>query len=398
VTGKPAGSPLRVLFFAEGNTDIRFVVGLSAICDLTLAIPAQSFGPTGLERRIAESGARLTVHAIPGGRLAFQVRSLGYLLRHAGRFDVILAQEVTRGALNANLVGRLVGVPVVCTLALPPVEYFRCRWERRTIPWWKYRLGDAVIRCLLAVNARLATGWVALGPYLRAVARRHTRRVGSWAYYGVDTDYFRPAAADERLALRRKLGLPEAAFLIFLASRVSHEKDPETALRAADLARRQGLNAALLNLGGGYRDFLGLADRMGLASPGEWVIGRPAAHPMTELADYFRAADVVVQSSLEEGLGLSPLEALACGTPVIATAVGGMAAQLPGRARLVPRRDPAALAEQLLWVAEHPDEARAEAVRAREAYVVPQWDRAKAFRDLERTLRRAAETGRLPED
>lgn len=386
---------LRVLFFVEGFTDVRFVTGLSEVCELTMAVPERAYGPSGLRQRVIDSGARLTVREIPGGRLGFQLRSLGYLLRHAGEFDVILAQEVTRGALNANLAGRLAGVPVVNTLALPPVEYYRCRWERRSIGWWKYRLGDAVIRALMAANGRLATGWLALGPYLRGVARRHTPRVGSWAYYGVDTEHFRPASAEERRALRDRHDLPAGAFLIVLASRVSHEKDPETAIRATHLARRRGLDALLLNLGGGYKDFLELAGRMGLPDAPRWVTGRPAAHPAGELADYFRAADLVVQSSLEEGLGLSPLEALACGTPVVATAVGGMAAQLGGRARLVPRRDPEAMAGQFLWVAANPEEARAQALRARETYVVPEWNRAKAFRDLEATLRGVAATGWL---
>ena len=42
-----------------------------------------------------------------------------------------------------------------------------------------------------------------------------------------------------------------------------------------------------------------------------WMIGRPAVHPMHDLCEYFQAADVVVQSSLEEGLGFAPLEARA---------------------------------------------------------------------------------------
>ena len=49
---------------------------------------------------------------------------------------------------------------------------------------------------------------------------------------------------------------------------------------------------------------------------------------MKELADYYRAADVLVQGSLEEGLGFSPLEALACETPSWPRAVGGLAAHL----------------------------------------------------------------------
>ena len=93
------------------------------------------------------------------------------------------------------------------------------------------------------------------------------------------------------------------AFLIVLSSRVSHEKDPETVLQAVAFARARGLNAVLFNLGGGYREFQALAAGMGVPDAAEWVLGRPAAHPMKELADYYRAANVLVQGSLEEGLG-----------------------------------------------------------------------------------------------
>jgi glycosyltransferase involved in cell wall biosynthesis len=246
---------------------------------------------------------------------------------------------------------------------------------------------------LLRLNGRLATGWLAMGPYLRDIGRRYCRRTEIGLYYGVDTDFFRPATADERRDLRRRRDLPADAFLIFLSSRISHEKDPETVLQATHLARQRGLNAVLLNLGGGYKDFLDLAARMGLPDPSAWVIGRPAAHPMTEVADYFRAADVMALASLAEGAAYSTLEALACATPVVATAVGGMAVQLAGHARLTPRRDPEAMAEQFLWIADHPDEARAQAFRARETYVVPEWNRVKAFDDLEAVLRRVAGTG-----
>ena len=88
---------LRVLFFVEGFTDIRFVVGLSEICDLTMAVPAREYDESGLKQRVAESGAQLRVHEIAGGRLAFQARSLPYLWRVAPEFDVILSQEVLRG-------------------------------------------------------------------------------------------------------------------------------------------------------------------------------------------------------------------------------------------------------------------------------------------------------------
>jgi hypothetical protein len=62
---------MRVLFFVEGFTDIRFVVGLSEVCDLTLAVPARAFRESGLDERLRESGAAWQLHAIEGGRSRF---------------------------------------------------------------------------------------------------------------------------------------------------------------------------------------------------------------------------------------------------------------------------------------------------------------------------------------
>ena len=375
----------RVLFFVEGYTDIRFVVGLSEICDLTMAVPARAYEESALKTRVAKSGAQLHVHEIAGGRAAFQLRSLAYLWGAVSRFDVVLSQEMLRGSLNATLVGVLRGVPVVTTMALPPVEYFRCRRERGLVGAAGAWAGEVVIRLLMAVNGRLATRCLALGPYLQEIARKCCARTDAGFYYGVDVTTFHPATADERRALRRQLALPVDAFLILLASRMSHEKDPETVLAAVAAARARGLNAVLLNLGGGCEQFIELARSMGIPDSAQWVLGRPAAHPMTELADFMRAADALVQGSLEEGLGLSPLEALACEVPVVATAVGGMAAHLGPYATLTPRRHAGAMTEALLNVASNPSAARAQAHRGRE-YVCHEWSRAKAFHELHRTL------------
>src|SRR5215472_16280298 len=88
---------LRVLFFVEGFTDIRFVVGLSQICELTMLVPAQAYRASGLADRVAESGATLRVIEIPGGRLRFQIESIRELWRHVVECDVILSQELLRG-------------------------------------------------------------------------------------------------------------------------------------------------------------------------------------------------------------------------------------------------------------------------------------------------------------
>jgi glycosyltransferase involved in cell wall biosynthesis len=375
----------RTLFFVEGFTDIRFVVGLSEICDLTMAVPACAYEASDLKARVAASGARLQVHEIAGGRASFQLRSLAYLWRHVADFDVVLSQEMLRGSLNATLAGAWRGVPVATVMCLPPIEYFRCRRERRRIGAVAAWAGETVIRLLMAINGRLASRCIALGPYLRELASRSCPRVEAGYYYGVDVRTFHPADAEERAALRRQLQLPSNAFLIVLASRISHEKDPETVLQAVARARTRGLDAVLLNLSGGYEEFLSLARALAIPDASRWVLGRPAVHPMHELASYIRTADALVQGSLEEGLGLSPLEALACEVPVVATRVGGMAAHLGEYASLTPRRDADAMADALMRIAADPHAARAQARRGRE-YVCREWSRDRAFRELHRTL------------
>ncbi len=380
----------KVLFLVEGNTDIRFVTGLSEISELTMAAPALAYNTSGLKERVRSSGARLQVEEIPGGRLKFQFLSFLYLLRRARDFDVLLCQEVLRGAFSGVLAGLITKTPVVTYMGISPLEYFRCRRERRQIGPFKAFLGEAVIRFFLAFNGRFSSKSLVMGPYLKEVAARYSRNVEMGRYYGVDIDLFRPVDSGRRAVLRKKHDLPPAQFVIFLSSRISHEKDPETILRATALARKKGLDAIVLNLGGGYQDFLELAGEMDLDDPGDWVLGRPAAHPMGDLAEYYQAADCLAQASLAEGLGLSPLEALACGTPAVCTAVGGMQAHLDGLARLVPRQDAEQMCEQILWIASHPEEARAQALRGRE-YVVNSWSRNKAFAELAAVLEKTIE-------
>ncbi|MHB8626584.1 MAG: glycosyltransferase [Aggregatilineales bacterium] len=76
--------------------------------------------------------------------------------------------------------------------------------------------------------------------------------------------------------------------------------------------------------------------------------------------------DCVCMASLSEALPYAILEAAAYARPILATAVGGMATLLTDykTARLVPARDPAALAEGLRWIVTHPDDARQMGINA----------------------------------
>ena len=205
--------------------------------------------------------------------------------------------------------------------------------------------GEAVIRTLMVVNGRLATRCLALGPYLQDIARQYCAAHRAGLLLRRRRRHVSPGerAGANRNSPAARIFRSTPSSSSWPAASVTR-RIPKPCFEAVAAARARGLNAVLLNLGGGYEQFLALARSIGHRRFSEWVLARPAVHPMTELADYMRAADALVQGSLEEGLGLSPLEALACEVPVVATRVGGMAAHLGEYATLTPRRDAGAMA------------------------------------------------------
>ncbi|WP_299035844.1 D-inositol-3-phosphate glycosyltransferase [uncultured Pseudokineococcus sp.] len=156
---------------------------------------------------------------------------------------------------------------------------------------------------------------------------------------GVDLSAFSPSPVEggERAALGLR---PEDRVLLF-AGRLQPLKGPDVLLRAAaellarrpDGALRGSLVVAVVGgpsgRGTGQRareDLRALAGRLGLAGRAGHrdVVRLLDPQPAPELARWYRAADVVAVPSRTESFGLVALEAQACGTPVVATATGGL--------------------------------------------------------------------------
>lgn len=141
---------------------------------------------------------------------------------------------------------------------------------------------------------------------------------------GVDQAFFGPG---DRPQARRALGLPPVVPILLFVGRIQPLKGADVAVRTL-AALRGNPDAHLVIVGGpsGPRgeDHLveveeivqrqGLADRVHLVPP----------QPHELLSTYYRAADVCVVPSRSESFGLVALEAAACGTPVVAAAVGGL--------------------------------------------------------------------------
>ncbi len=140
---------------------------------------------------------------------------------------------------------------------------------------------------------------------------------------GVDLRLFRPR--DPRLA-RRRLALPPDKRLILYVGRLDPLKGLDLLLRALARLEDRG-NVELVVVGGDRRPTAerrrleSLARELGLEGTVRFV--GPVAH--AQLPWYFSAAAVTVVPSYHESFGLVALESLACGTPVIAARVGGLA-------------------------------------------------------------------------
>ncbi|MFC5886529.1 D-inositol-3-phosphate glycosyltransferase [Kitasatospora sp. CM 4170] len=165
------------------------------------------------------------------------------------------------------------------------------------------------------------------------LARHYAARPDQLAvvHPGVNLDVFRPAAPAARAAARAALGLPADAAVLLFAGRIQPLKAPDVLLRAVAvlLERRPDLRERLVVPVVGGPSGTGLAKPESLhklaAQLGISDVVR--FHPpvgQARLADWYRAATALVMPSYSESFGLVALEAQACGTPVVAAAVGGL--------------------------------------------------------------------------
>ncbi|GHE11113.1 D-inositol-3-phosphate glycosyltransferase [Klenkia taihuensis] len=195
---------------------------------------------------------------------------------------------------------------------------------------------------------------------------------------GVDLDRFTPG---DRAAARRAVGVADDALVLLFVGRIQPLKAPDVLLRAAArlLADEPALRSRLQVLVVGAPSGSGLAEPRRLqelaVSLGITDVVRsvPPQAPAA-LAEHYRAADVAVVPSHNESFGLVALEAQACGTPVVAAAVGGLPTAVDDGVSgvLVPGHDPADYAAAIRKVVEQRELLSAGARRHAERF---SWDR-----------------------
>ena len=142
---------------------------------------------------------------------------------------------------------------------------------------------------------------------------------------GVDHAFFSPG---DRAHARRALGLSGEGPLLLFVGRIQPLKGADVALEAFELLVRSVPAARLVVVGGpsgprGDAEVASLRAKVGAYGLAERVhFVAPQPHEL--LSTYYRAADCCLVPSRAESFGLVALEAAACGTPVVAAAVGGL--------------------------------------------------------------------------
>jgi D-inositol-3-phosphate glycosyltransferase len=167
---------------------------------------------------------------------------------------------------------------------------------------------------------------------------------------GVDHAFFSPGDRTGARAALAHLDLGTGPVLLFVG-RIQPLKGLDVAVGALAALRRP--DATLVVVGGasgseGTREVArihALVEELGVADQVRFV----APQPHHLLSTYYRAADVCVVPSRSESFGLVALEAAACGTPVVAAAVGGLRTLVDEGTTgfLVEERDPARFAERI---------------------------------------------------
>ena len=258
-------------------------------------------------------------------------------IRAAGHdFRVIDAHYFYPDGVAATLIGRRLHRPVVITARGSDVNVLPQSLAARRQILWAARHGAWIITVSRALRERL----VELGvSHDRITVLRN----------GVDLNRFRPA---DGVAARRKG--PASGTTLLSVGNLIEAKGHGIAIEAL----RWLPEARLVVVGEGGLEHalrrqareLGVAERVRLVGPVEGA----------ELRDHYASADALVLASRSEGMANVLLESLACGTPVITTAVGGSpeVVSRPEAGVLMERRDAAALADAYRRLfARYPDRA-----------------------------------------
>lgn len=219
---------------------------------------------------------------------------------------------------------------------------------------WEADVRFGIERLTVATADQVVASTPVDGNHLETYYGADTERV-SIVPCGVDLDQFRPGS---QTSARRSLGLGDESLVLFVG-RIQRLKGIDILIRAAALlSARDDVEPFRVVIIGGrpsgdaddpeareLRRVKALAQDLGV----EHILDWRGAVAHEELCRYYQAADVTVMPSTYESFGLVAVESMACGTPVVASRVGGLQATVQDHRTgyLIPWRDPGMYADRI---------------------------------------------------
>jgi glycosyltransferase involved in cell wall biosynthesis len=295
----------------------------------------------GLEKFEIINGVPVHRLPIPGPKLFDSLVFMAAALRLLARLqpDVIHAHELLSPTTTALAARRLLGVPVVAKVLRGGELGDLARLRRNPLSATRIPAMAREVDRFIVISREIDRELAEIGVPTE-------RRV--FIPNGVDTQRFIPAAEEQRRALRASLGAPQGAVVLY-AGRLSPEKNLHLLANVWQSLHNRFPTAELWIVGKGEEE----NTLRGFTSAGVRLLGY-----QPDVLPYLQAADLFVLPSQAEGLSNALLEALACGLPVVATAVGGSVDVIEtGRnGLLVPPGDAAALQGALQALLSDPQE------------------------------------------
>jgi glycosyltransferase involved in cell wall biosynthesis len=250
------------------------------------------------------------------------------------RPDLVYATWAYPDGWAAVRLARQAGLPVVIQVLGSDVLVQAKRPGHREWTFDALRAADGVVAVSRDLADRVVDGGVS------------PDKVGV-VYGGVDSAWFHPGP---KFDARLRVGLaPEGAPVVLFVGRLETVKGIDVLIDACSILAGDGRQFRCRIIGPGplAAPLQSLIDRLGLREHVKLL----GAKPQAELPDWYRAADVFVLPSHSEGVPNVLMEAVACGTPCVATRVGGVPEISDrGDIRMVPPAKPAALAGSICEV------------------------------------------------
>lgn len=266
----------------------------------------------GLQREEKLNGLRVIRLGLPFtnrfGSLAYVLHGFFWLLAHSSEFDILHAHLASSPAVLAGLASFFMSKPMLLKLGGSRKTGDVSTSSSTVFGRAKLRFLAGRFRSIVCPSRELAEEAVKAGFREESV---------SVIPNGVAASEFRPAGAEEKRALRAKLGLPQDTAIYIFTGRFERGKGLEILVKAwRSLPPKGGEKRCLLLLGSGsieteLKDSAGNLDSIRFEGWRE------------NTQEYLRASDVFILPSSGEGLSNALLEAMSSGLPCITTRIGG---------------------------------------------------------------------------